>query len=252
MAARRRRRQREQRCSASARPGPSSRMQGRHVKLHAASLGICVPWRSGACAPDAACPASPAQHHPRSPASPSLQDPILYAHTLCPYAERAWLALLEKQVPFQLVHVDLSSKPAWFRRVNPRGLVPAVQHGGEVLVESADICRWLDGAFPGPPLVPEDRQRAQEMEQLIRGPCSGAVSAGLDLCAGGRAGGGESVGKAGRHDGMWWRGNGNTMVGAGCLRECGAQSAHAPSYHACCNCLTILPAQHCACLALYF
>lgn len=116
-------------------------------------------------------------------------------------------------MPFQLVHVDLSSKPAWFCRVNPRGLVPAVQHGGEVHVESDQICRWLDSAFPGPPLVPEDRQRAQEMERLIRGPCGGAVSAGLDLCAGGHAGGGQNTG---RQAGMMacggmWRGNGKTM-----------------------------------------
>lgn len=95
-------------------------------------------------------------------------------------------------MPFQLVHIDLSSKPAWYRRVNPRGLVPAVQHDGQVHVESADICRWVDGAFPGPRLVPEDGQRAKEMEQLIRGPCSGAVSAGLDLCAGGWVVGGRT------------------------------------------------------------
>lgn len=48
------------------------------------------------------------------------------------YAERVFIALLEKQVPFHLVHVDLARKPAWYRGVNPRGLVPAVQHEGEV------------------------------------------------------------------------------------------------------------------------
>ena len=109
---------------------------------------------------------------------------ILFAHTLCPYAERAWLALLEKGVPFRLVHIDLSAKPGWYRRINSRGLVPAVQHNGTVHVESADICRWLDYAFPGPPLVPQEAQRQRDMERLIAGPCSGAGSAGLDLCAG--------------------------------------------------------------------
>lgn len=53
----------------------------------------------------------------------------------CPllqYAERVFIALLEKQVAFHLVHVDLARKPVWYRSVNPRGLVPAVQHKGEV------------------------------------------------------------------------------------------------------------------------
>lgn len=152
---------------------------------------------------------------------------IFYTHTLCPYAERefagaqlacwqhparlpsprdagsqqhsrksacpclpsgVWLALLEKQVPFHLVHIDLSSKPAWYRRVNPRGLVPAVQHAGQVRVESADVCAWIDGAFQGPALAPADPALRQRMQELMRGPCSGAVSAGLELCAGARVG----------------------------------------------------------------
>lgn len=65
-----------------------------------------------------------------------------YTHTLCPYAERAWLALLEKGARFDLCHIDLSNKPGWYRKVNPRGLVPAVQdEAGSVHVESIDICR---------------------------------------------------------------------------------------------------------------
>jgi glutathione S-transferase len=88
-------------------------------------------------------------------------------------------------LPFRLVHIDLSAKPAWYRAITPRGLVPALQHNGQVHLESADICRWLDGAFDsGQRLVPEDPLLQQEMEALLSGPCSGAVSAGLDLMAG--------------------------------------------------------------------
>lgn len=112
------------------------------------------------------------------------QEPLFFTHTLCPYAERVWIALLEKGVPFHLVHVDLAHKPAWFRTVNPRGLVPAVQHAGQVHLESADICRWIGGAFEGPALAPADEVARRDMERLIQGPCSGIVSAGLDLMAG--------------------------------------------------------------------
>jgi hypothetical protein len=44
-------------------------------------------------------------------------------------------------VPFDLVQVDLSDKPAWYQGVNPRGLVPAVAWRGEVVSESVDVVR---------------------------------------------------------------------------------------------------------------
>ncbi|KAL4451687.1 hypothetical protein ABPG75_007349 [Micractinium tetrahymenae] len=112
------------------------------------------------------------------------QEPVFYTHTLCPYAERVFVALLEKRVPFHLVHVDLAHKPAWYRGLNLRGLVPAVQHQGQVHLESADIIRWVDSAFEGPPLVPSEAAARRDMEELLRGPCSKVVSAGLDLMAG--------------------------------------------------------------------
>ena len=43
---------------------------------------------------------------------------------------------------FQLVQIDLSDKPRWYRTVNSSGLVPAVEHDGTFHTESMDICRW--------------------------------------------------------------------------------------------------------------
>ena len=37
----------------------------------------------------------------------------LYSHNMCPFAERARLALAAKQIPFQEVFVDLSDKAQW-------------------------------------------------------------------------------------------------------------------------------------------
>ncbi len=41
-----------------------------------------------------------------------------------------------QEVPYLLVHVDLADKPAWFRAVNPRGLVPVVQYDVQTVTES--------------------------------------------------------------------------------------------------------------------
>ena len=51
----------------------------------------------------------------------------LVSHHLCPYVQRAAIALLEKGVPFERVMVDLSDKPAWFSAISPLGKVPLLQ-----------------------------------------------------------------------------------------------------------------------------
>ena len=86
-------------------------------------------------------------------------------------------------VEFQPVQIDLSQKPSYFSRVSSSGLVPAVAYKGSVITESLDICRWVDKAFQGPALIPEDSVRGDAMETLIR-DASRVNSAGLDLLAG--------------------------------------------------------------------
>lgn len=67
-----------------------------------------------------------------------------------------------------MVHVDLSSKPSWYRTINPRGLVPAVVYGGnQTLLESLDICRQLDTLIHHNPLTPSSMEAAHHMQQLL-------------------------------------------------------------------------------------
>ena len=46
---------------------------------------------------------------------------------------------LAQGLDFQLVHVDLSKKPSWFRAFG--GLVPVVEQDGVAHVESLHICQ---------------------------------------------------------------------------------------------------------------
>jgi glutathione S-transferase len=48
----------------------------------------------------------------------------LISHHLCPYAQRAAIALAEKGVRFERRYVDLSAKPDWFLAISPLGKVP--------------------------------------------------------------------------------------------------------------------------------
>lgn len=79
----------------------------------------------------------------------------LVSFDLCPYVQRAAIALAEKGVPFARRDVDLANKPDWFKAISPLGKVPLLQVDGEVLFESAVIAEYLDETH-GPRLHPGD------------------------------------------------------------------------------------------------
>jgi glutathione S-transferase len=90
----------------------------------------------------------------------------LVSHHLCPYAQRAVIALSEKGVAYERRYIDLADKPAWFTAISPLGKVPLLrvkdEEGGEtVLFESAVICEYLEDTQPHPlhPSEPLDRAR---------------------------------------------------------------------------------------------
>ncbi|MGE3362768.1 MAG: glutathione S-transferase family protein [Rhizobiaceae bacterium] len=91
----------------------------------------------------------------------------LVSHHLCPYVQRAAIALAEKGVPFERIVVDLANKPDWFLKISPLGKVPLLivrkDDGSEaVIFESAVICEYLEETQDGPALHPTDPlERAQ-------------------------------------------------------------------------------------------
>ena len=78
----------------------------------------------------------------------------IYSATVCPYAHRTRLTLLEKGVNFNLTEIDLEHKPDWFAEVSPYGKVPVVKHGNDRVWESTIINEYLDEVFPQPQLMP--------------------------------------------------------------------------------------------------
>eukprot|EP00210_Caulerpa_lentillifera_P008723 g8320.t2 len=110
-------------------------------------------------------------------------SPVFYTHTNCPYAHRVWLTLLEKEISHELVHVDLSSKPSWFLKINPRGLVPALCYNSKRTVESLQICRFIEESMEGPKLMPEDQGLRKEAYDFLN-TCDEFVNPGLSLIGG--------------------------------------------------------------------
>src|SRR5436853_470323 len=79
----------------------------------------------------------------------------LVSHKLCPYVQRAVIALTEKGVPFERVDIDLANKPAWFTAISPLGKTPVLKVGDTAIFESAVILEYLEETQPRP-LHPAD------------------------------------------------------------------------------------------------
>lgn len=79
----------------------------------------------------------------------------LISHKLCPYVQRAVIALTEKGVPFERVDIDLDAKPDWFLKISPLGKTPVLVVGDKAIFESAVILEYLEETQPGP-LHPND------------------------------------------------------------------------------------------------
>ncbi|WP_420971345.1 glutathione S-transferase family protein [Bradyrhizobium sp. B120] len=85
----------------------------------------------------------------------------LISHKLCPYVQRAVIALHEKGVPFERIDIDLANKPDWFLKISPLGKVPVLvvtgDDGREVaLFESNVICEYIEETQGGAKLHPQD------------------------------------------------------------------------------------------------
>jgi glutathione S-transferase len=79
----------------------------------------------------------------------------LISHKLCPYVQRAVIALIEKGVGYERIDIDLANKPDWFLALSPLGKTPVLQVGDSAIFESAVILEFLEETEPKP-LHPAD------------------------------------------------------------------------------------------------
>jgi glutathione S-transferase len=95
-----------------------------------------------------------------------MEKLTLISHHLCPYVQRAAIALAEKGVAYERVTVDLANKPDWFKALSPLGKTPVLKVGETAIFESAVILEYLEETQPNP-LHPADPLRRAEHRSLI-------------------------------------------------------------------------------------
>ncbi|GAA5926988.1 hypothetical protein JCM3775_007097 [Rhodotorula graminis] len=77
-------------------------------------------------------------------------DLVFHAGWFCPFVQRVWIALEEKGLKYEYREVNPYQKEPHFLAINPKGLVPALEHHDKALYESLVLLEYLDDAFPSP------------------------------------------------------------------------------------------------------
>jgi glutathione S-transferase len=100
----------------------------------------------------------------------STNRPVLFGAPSSVYVRAARLALDEKGVDYELVPVDIFTpvgpSPEHLAR-HPFGKIPSFEHAGFRFYEFGAITRYVDEAFPGPPLQPAEARARARMNQVI-------------------------------------------------------------------------------------
>ena len=94
----------------------------------------------------------------------------LYDFKSSPNCQRVKIVLAEKNLPYEIVPVDLRAqeqKTPEYLNLNPYGKVPVLTDDGTVLYESCIINEYLDEKYPSPPLMPKDPAKKAKGRILI-------------------------------------------------------------------------------------
>ena len=96
---------------------------------------------------------------------------ILHGYWRSGASYRVRIALALKGVGYDLAAHDLrkgEQKTPDYLALNPQGMVPALQDGDRVLIQSPAILEWLEETHPAPPLLPS----APAARAVVRAMCA--------------------------------------------------------------------------------
>ncbi len=95
----------------------------------------------------------------------------LYDYFRSSASYRVRIALNLKAIKYEKIAVDLLKDEevgAGYLKVNPQGLVPALQlEDGTILTQSIAILEWIEATYPEPGLLPRDAREAASVRQIV-------------------------------------------------------------------------------------
>jgi glutathione S-transferase len=94
----------------------------------------------------------------------------LYDFKSSPNCQRVKVVLAEKNLPYDIVPIDLRAKEQKtpeYLKLNPYGKVPVLVDDSTVLYESCIVNEYLNEKYPNPPLMPADPGKRAKARILI-------------------------------------------------------------------------------------
>ncbi|MDY6940469.1 MAG: glutathione S-transferase family protein [Cyanobacteriota bacterium] len=91
-------------------------------------------------------------------------------HAWCPYCQKVWLWLEEKQIPYRIEKVTMfcyGKKESWYKRIVPSGMLPALKLDDRIITESDDILIALERVY-GPLGLGMEDPKVMPLRQLER------------------------------------------------------------------------------------
>ena len=98
--------------------------------------------------------------------------------------QKALITLAEKGLGYDTHDIDLFANEQfqpWYLAINPKGVVPALDHDGRIVIESTLICEYLDDVFPTPRLIPADAHARARMRLWSKAVDEGLFEASREL-----------------------------------------------------------------------
>ncbi|WP_027521238.1 glutathione S-transferase family protein [Bradyrhizobium sp. Ec3.3] len=96
-----------------------------------------------------------------------MPDPIVYGFPRSTYVNIVRLVLTHKDVPYSFHDLEAVMGKPEHLALHPFNRVPILQHGGLTIYETSAIASYVDEAFSGPRLTPQDVGDRARMNQWI-------------------------------------------------------------------------------------
>jgi len=93
---------------------------------------------------------------------------VLFSDSKCPKSHRVRLVAKEKDIPMEVIEVDVDNLPEDLLELNPYGTLPTLVDRELVLSDPQVMIEYLDERFPHPPLMSVDPISKARARQLLR------------------------------------------------------------------------------------
>ena len=93
---------------------------------------------------------------------------VLFSDSKSPSSHRVRLVAKEKDIPIEVIDVDVDNMPEDLLELNPYGTLPTLVDRDLVLYDPQVIIEYLDERFPHPPLMSVDPISKARSRQMLR------------------------------------------------------------------------------------